>query len=83
MANSMVWVPEGGMLQITSKILKAEAAGTSAEEIIYKITEDAPQFGNSLPCPHFFFAFQPDFAIAFSSLGLDAEQCHTERLRFQ
>ncbi|XP_054995058.1 extracellular matrix organizing protein FRAS1 [Sorex araneus] len=44
-ANSMVWVPEGGMLQITNKILQAEAPGASASEIIYKITEDHPQFG--------------------------------------
>ncbi|XP_037685994.1 extracellular matrix protein FRAS1 isoform X5 [Choloepus didactylus] len=44
-ANSMVWVPEGGMLQITNRILQAEAPGASASEIIYKITEDHPQFG--------------------------------------
>ncbi|ELW63934.1 Extracellular matrix protein FRAS1 [Tupaia chinensis] len=44
-ANSMVWVPEGGMLQITNRILQAEAPGTSAEEIIYKITQDHPKFG--------------------------------------
>uniref|UniRef100_A0A8C0P0S2 Extracellular matrix organizing protein FRAS1 n=1 Tax=Canis lupus familiaris TaxID=9615 RepID=A0A8C0P0S2_CANLF len=44
-ANSMVWVPEGGMLQITNRILQAEAPGVSASEIIYKITQDHPQFG--------------------------------------
>nr|XP_010967704.1 extracellular matrix organizing protein FRAS1 [Camelus bactrianus] len=44
-ANSMVWVPEGGMLQITNRILQAEAPGASASEIIYKITQDHPQFG--------------------------------------
>ncbi|KAG8515151.1 Extracellular matrix protein FRAS1, partial [Galemys pyrenaicus] len=44
-ANSMVWVPEGGMLQITNRILQAEAPGASASEIIYKITEDYPRFG--------------------------------------
>ncbi|MBZ3891170.1 Extracellular matrix protein FRAS1 [Sciurus carolinensis] len=44
-ANSMVWVPEGGMLQITNRILQAEAPGTSAEDIVYKITQDHPQFG--------------------------------------
>nr|CAI9707391.1 unnamed protein product [Rangifer tarandus platyrhynchus] len=44
-ANSMVWVPEGGMLQITNRILQAEAQGASASEIIYKITQDHPQFG--------------------------------------
>ncbi|XP_030875381.1 extracellular matrix protein FRAS1, partial [Leptonychotes weddellii] len=43
-ANSMVWVPEGGMLQITNRILQAEAPGASASEIIYKITQDHPQF---------------------------------------
>nr|XP_023408991.1 extracellular matrix protein FRAS1 [Loxodonta africana] len=45
-ANSMVWVPEGGMLQITNRILQAEAPGVSASEIIYKITQDHPQFGD-------------------------------------
>ncbi|XP_053778816.1 extracellular matrix organizing protein FRAS1 isoform X3 [Desmodus rotundus] len=44
-ANSMVWVPEGGMLQLTNRILQAEAPGASASEIIYKITQDHPQFG--------------------------------------
>ncbi|XP_032739045.1 extracellular matrix protein FRAS1 [Lontra canadensis] len=44
-ANSVVWVPEGGMLQITNRILQAEAPGASASEIIYKITQDHPQFG--------------------------------------
>lgn len=44
-ANSMVWVPEGGMLQITNRILQAKAPGASASEIIYKITQDHPQFG--------------------------------------
>ncbi|XP_069341542.1 extracellular matrix organizing protein FRAS1 [Eulemur rufifrons] len=44
-ANSMVWVPEGGMLQITDRILQAEAPGASAEEIVYKITQDHPKFG--------------------------------------
>ncbi|XP_075401034.1 extracellular matrix organizing protein FRAS1 [Tenrec ecaudatus] len=44
-ANSMVWVPEGGMLQITNRILQAEAPRASASDIIYKITPDYPQFG--------------------------------------
>ncbi|XP_073898026.1 extracellular matrix organizing protein FRAS1 isoform X2 [Castor canadensis] len=44
-ANSVVWVPEGGMLQITNRILQAEAPGARAEDIIYKITQDHPQFG--------------------------------------
>ncbi|XP_048220046.1 extracellular matrix organizing protein FRAS1 isoform X2 [Perognathus longimembris pacificus] len=45
MADSMVWVPEGGMLQITNRILQAEAPGARTEDIIYKITQDRPQFG--------------------------------------
>ncbi|KAM4854655.1 extracellular matrix organizing protein FRAS1 [Thomomys bottae] len=45
MADSMVWVPEGGMLQITNRILQAEAPGARAEDIIYKITQDHPHFG--------------------------------------
>uniref|UniRef100_A0A8C5XSK4 Fraser extracellular matrix complex subunit 1 n=1 Tax=Microcebus murinus TaxID=30608 RepID=A0A8C5XSK4_MICMU len=44
-ADPMVWVPEGGMLQITNRILQAEAPGASAEEIVYKITQDHPKFG--------------------------------------
>ncbi|XP_045713823.1 extracellular matrix organizing protein FRAS1 isoform X4 [Phyllostomus hastatus] len=44
-ANSVVWVPEGGMLQFTNRILQAEAPGASASEIIYKITQDHPHFG--------------------------------------
>ncbi|XP_058403319.1 extracellular matrix organizing protein FRAS1 isoform X7 [Diceros bicornis minor] len=44
-ANSMVWVPEGGMLQITNRILQAEAPGANASEIIYKITQDHLHFG--------------------------------------
>ncbi|XP_042534078.1 extracellular matrix organizing protein FRAS1 [Dipodomys spectabilis] len=45
MADSMVWVPEGGMLQITNRILQAEAPGARTEDIIYKITQDHPHFG--------------------------------------
>ncbi|GAB1289869.1 Extracellular matrix organizing protein FRAS1 [Apodemus speciosus] len=43
--NSMVWVPEGGMLKITNRILQAQAPGVRADDIIYKITHDRPQFG--------------------------------------
>lgn len=43
--NSMVWVPEGGMLKITNRILRAQAPGVRADDIIYKITHDHPQFG--------------------------------------
>ncbi|EGW11615.1 Extracellular matrix protein FRAS1 [Cricetulus griseus] len=41
----MVWVPEGGMLKITNRILQAQAPGVRAEDIIYKITHGHPQFG--------------------------------------
>ncbi|XP_076999177.1 extracellular matrix organizing protein FRAS1 isoform X1 [Tamandua tetradactyla] len=51
-ANSMVWVPEGGMLQITNRILQAEAPGAHASEIIYKITQDHPQFGEVVLLAH-------------------------------
>lgn len=43
--NSMVWVPQGGMLKITNRILQAQAPGVRAEDIIYKITHDHPRFG--------------------------------------
>ncbi|XP_029400865.1 extracellular matrix protein FRAS1 isoform X3 [Mus pahari] len=43
--NSMVWVPEGGMLKITNRILQAQAPGVRADDIIYKITHSHPQFG--------------------------------------
>ncbi|MGH0181185.1 UNVERIFIED_CONTAM: hypothetical protein FKN15_006840 [Acipenser sinensis] len=38
LSNSLALVPEGGMLQITSKYLKAEEQGSSDSEIIYTIT---------------------------------------------
>ena len=60
MANSLVWVPEGGMLQITNRILQAEAPGASASEIVYKITQDHPQFGNF---------FSPRFVMISSLLS--------------
>ena len=68
----MVWVPEGGMLQLTNRILQAEAPGASASEIIYKITQDHPQFGNS-------FFLCRDVIIVFGSLTL-AFVCHAARL---
>ncbi|KAK7830949.1 hypothetical protein U0070_018493, partial [Myodes glareolus] len=43
--NSMVWVPQGGMLKITNRILQAQAPGVRAEDIVYKIMHDHPQFG--------------------------------------
>lgn len=68
MANSMVWVPEGGMLQITNRILQAEAPGVSASEIIYKITQERPQFGKSFFLCH-------GFIIALSSMGFAIAWC--------
>ena len=82
MANSMVWVPEGGMLQITNRILQAEAPGASASEIIYKITQDHPQFGN------FFFSFVMISSLLLAvldSILCDATQpgCVANELVFQ
>lgn len=73
MANSVVWVPEGGMLQITNRILQAEAPGARASEIIYKITQNHPQFGNSFLHCH-------NVVIVFSSLRLAFVRCHVARL---
>uniref|UniRef100_A0A8C6YA37 VWFC domain-containing protein n=1 Tax=Naja naja TaxID=35670 RepID=A0A8C6YA37_NAJNA len=42
--NSTIWVPEGGMLQITPKNLQAEMFGASDSAIIYTI-KDKPQYG--------------------------------------
>lgn len=77
MANSMVWVPEGGMLQITNRILQAEAPGASASEIIYKITQDHPQFGN--------FFFPPLLSAVSDLLLCDVTQkgCVSNELVFQ
>uniref|UniRef100_A0A8C8RJR6 VWFC domain-containing protein n=1 Tax=Pelusios castaneus TaxID=367368 RepID=A0A8C8RJR6_9SAUR len=43
--NPLVWVPEGGMVQITHRILRAEVPGSSDSEIIYKIIKDQPRYG--------------------------------------
>ncbi|MEE6460302.1 hypothetical protein FKM82_000916 [Ascaphus truei] len=43
--NSAVWVPEGGMLQISSRLLQARAFGATDSEIIYTMTSDHPRFG--------------------------------------
>ncbi|XP_053260348.1 extracellular matrix organizing protein FRAS1 [Podarcis raffonei] len=43
-ASSMVWVPEGGMLQITNRILQAEVPGVSDSAIVYTI-RDQPRYG--------------------------------------
>ncbi|XP_066488376.1 extracellular matrix organizing protein FRAS1 [Tiliqua scincoides] len=42
--SSVVWVPEGGMLQITNRILQAVMPGVSDSAIIYSIREQ-PQYG--------------------------------------
>ncbi|XP_029456255.1 extracellular matrix protein FRAS1 isoform X2 [Rhinatrema bivittatum] len=44
-SNSLVWVPEGGMLQITNRLLRARAFGASDSEIFYTITSGHPRFG--------------------------------------
>jgi len=72
--NSMVWVPEGGMLKITNRILKAQAPGVRADDIIYKITHSRPQFGNMfLWC---------DF-ICIQRVGVGFAPCHEARLWFR
>uniref|UniRef100_A0ABM5GKG1 Extracellular matrix organizing protein FRAS1 n=1 Tax=Pogona vitticeps TaxID=103695 RepID=A0ABM5GKG1_9SAUR len=51
--SSMVWVPEGGMLQITNRILQAEMPGVSDSALIYTIS-DQPRYGEVvflLPMP--------------------------------
>lgn len=75
MANSMVWVPEGGMLQITNRILQAEAPSASASEIIYKITQDHPQFGNSFSLCH-------DSITVFSIRLATRQACDSNELDF-
>lgn len=45
LTNSLVWVPEGGMLQITNRILRAEVPGASDSEITYAIIKDQPRYG--------------------------------------
>ncbi|XP_041084402.1 extracellular matrix organizing protein FRAS1-like isoform X2 [Polyodon spathula] len=48
LSNSLALVPEGGMLQITSRYLKAEERGSSDSEIIYTITssKESLRFGD-------------------------------------
>ncbi|KAE8631113.1 hypothetical protein XENTR_v10001087 [Xenopus tropicalis] len=43
--NSPLWLPEGGMLQISNKLLQARASGSS-NEIIYTIIDELPRFGD-------------------------------------
>ncbi|XP_075060088.1 extracellular matrix organizing protein FRAS1 [Mixophyes fleayi] len=43
--NSAVWVPEGGMLQISNRLLQTRAFGVADSEILYTITSEQPQFG--------------------------------------
>ncbi|KAM4706664.1 extracellular matrix organizing protein FRAS1 [Discoglossus pictus] len=44
--NSAVWVPEGGMLQISNKLLQARAFGATDSEIVYTILNENPRFGD-------------------------------------
>ncbi|XP_077332215.1 extracellular matrix organizing protein FRAS1 [Lithobates pipiens] len=43
--NSAVWVPEGGMLQISSRLLQSRAFGAADSEILYTITSERPKYG--------------------------------------
>ncbi|GAB0189453.1 extracellular matrix organizing protein FRAS1 [Grus japonensis] len=43
--NSLVWVPQGGMLQISRTILHAELPGARDSEITYTIVKDQPRHG--------------------------------------
>lgn len=67
----MVWVPEGGMLKITNRILQAQAPGVRAEDIIYKITHGHPQFGNVFLWCGF---------ILYQRLGFGVALCHAAKL---
>ncbi|KAL8206682.1 UNVERIFIED_CONTAM: hypothetical protein K2H54_018189 [Gekko kuhli] len=42
--SSTVWVPEGGMLQITSRVIQAQVPGARDSAVIYTIT-DPPLYG--------------------------------------
>uniref|UniRef100_A0A8C4U634 VWFC domain-containing protein n=1 Tax=Falco tinnunculus TaxID=100819 RepID=A0A8C4U634_FALTI len=43
--NSLVWVPQGGMLQISKTILHARLPGARDSEITYTIIKDQPRHG--------------------------------------
>ncbi|XP_053317651.1 extracellular matrix organizing protein FRAS1 [Spea bombifrons] len=43
--NAAVWVPEGGMLQISSRLLQAKVPGAPDSNVIYTITNEQPRFG--------------------------------------
>ncbi|KAM6269950.1 LOW QUALITY PROTEIN: extracellular matrix organizing protein FRAS1 [Porphyrio hochstetteri] len=43
--NSLVWVPQGGMLQLSRTILHAELPGARDSEITYSILQDQPRHG--------------------------------------
>lgn len=68
----MVWVPEGGMLQITNRILQAEMPGVSDSALVYTIS-DQPRYGrwacaklSSLSIPGVFTLVQePPNSIVF------------------
>ncbi|XP_053831515.1 extracellular matrix organizing protein FRAS1 [Vidua macroura] len=44
-SNSLVWVPQGGMLQISKTILHAELPGARDSDITYTIAEEQPRHG--------------------------------------
>ncbi|NXS55143.1 FRAS1 protein, partial [Brachypteracias leptosomus] len=43
--NALVWVPQGGMLQISKTVLHAELPGVQPSEITYTISKDQPRHG--------------------------------------
>ncbi|KFP28080.1 Extracellular matrix protein FRAS1, partial [Colius striatus] len=43
--NSLVWVPQGGMLQISKTILCAKLPGARDSDITYTIIKDQPRYG--------------------------------------
>ncbi|OCT97312.1 hypothetical protein XELAEV_18009537mg [Xenopus laevis] len=44
--NSPVWVPEGGILQMSNKLLQARAPDSTNSEINYTIINEHPRFGD-------------------------------------
>ncbi|XP_038615096.1 LOW QUALITY PROTEIN: extracellular matrix protein FRAS1 [Tachyglossus aculeatus] len=51
LANSVAWVPGGGLLPITRQILRAEVPGARPSEIVYVVTRDHPEFGEVVLLP--------------------------------
>ncbi|XP_063314780.1 extracellular matrix organizing protein FRAS1 [Pelobates fuscus] len=44
-SNAAVWVAEGGMLQISNRLLQTKAVSVTDSNIIYTITREHPRFG--------------------------------------